>query len=553
MTWNIDDPQGNEAAKIRHMIVPYTRGQGLDLGCGPWKAYPHFISVDDFNEWKGAIDSKTGAPWRPDVYGNATDLKMFADDTMDFVFSSHLLDHLDDTEAALSEWWRVIKTGGHLVLYLPHKDYYPNIGEKGANPDHKHDFLPDDIIKIMRKLSGWEMLENQERDQGQEYSFFQVYRKVEGKRHTPTPPGTAPGPTCLVIRYGGIGDLIQLSSILPGLKKQGYRITLQTTPRGHEVVKHDPNIDDFWIQDVDQVPNEELQEYWKALGPEFDKIINLSESVEGTLLALPGRRTHAMPHAARHHLMDINYMEFHHALAEVPPPFEQRFYPTPKEAKEAKQYRKKMGKDPVVVWALAGSSVHKVWPWVDIVAKWLLDHTKVKVVFVGAMQEQVLETAIVQQLLKAFLDVPHEESHKAKLSENLLRLKEHFDGVNRVVCRSGSLSIRESLTFIEHADLVVGPETGVLNAAGLLAMPKVVFLSHSSPENLTKYWVNTTTLESRGCPDSPCHRMHYSREFCPQHEETGASLCAAALTPEVVYEAIVSALGPRAIGVSEAA
>ena len=103
MSWHIEDPQGNEAEKIRHMIVPYTRGQGLDLGCGPWKAWPHFISVDDFDEWQGAIDSDTGRPWHPDIIGNATDLKMFADNSLDFVFSSHLLEHIEDTEATLRE------------------------------------------------------------------------------------------------------------------------------------------------------------------------------------------------------------------------------------------------------------------------------------------------------------------------------------------------------------------------------------------------------------------------------------------------------------------
>ena len=34
MSWNINDPQGNESGKIKWEIVPYTRGRGLDLGCG---------------------------------------------------------------------------------------------------------------------------------------------------------------------------------------------------------------------------------------------------------------------------------------------------------------------------------------------------------------------------------------------------------------------------------------------------------------------------------------------------------------------------------------
>lgn len=143
MTWKADAPQGDEASKVRHLIVPYTRGKGLDLGCGPWPAWPHFIGIDNFDEWRGA------EPWRPSVIGDVTDLSMFADASMDFVFSSHTLEHLDDTVEILREWWRVVKVGGYLSLYLPHKKFYPNIGEEGSNPDHKHDFLPDDITAAM--------------------------------------------------------------------------------------------------------------------------------------------------------------------------------------------------------------------------------------------------------------------------------------------------------------------------------------------------------------------------------------------------------------------
>lgn len=515
-------------------------------------------SVDNFDEWQGAADPKTGLPWRPDIIGDATDLSLFADKSQDFVFSSHFLEHVDDPLAVLKNWWRTLKVGGHLSLYLPHKDLYPRCGEKGANPDHKSDFDNDDVIALMRQVGGWELVKNQVRDRGDgldpnsEYSLFQVYRKEKGRRHI-IDHTTDTRPTCLTIRYGGIGDIFQASSIFPGLKEQGFHVTVNTVPRGYEILKADPHIDEFMIQDHDQVPNEELQAYWQALGEEYDRVVNLSEAVEGTLLALPGRRTHAMPMAARHQLMNINYMEFTHALAEVPPPYAPRFYPTPQESKVARDYRKKLGPDPVVLWALAGSSVHKAWPWVDRVVAWLVLHTKVKVMFVGGMAEQILEKAICQQLLKALLDMSWEESNEMTLSENLLRLKGHFDGVNRVICRSGSMSIRETLAFVEHADLVIGPETGVLNAAGMLPMPKVVFLSHSSPENLTKHWANTTALEPENLDCFPCHRMHYDREFCPQHEETGAALCAAMVEPKTVYETIVSALGPKAIGISEAA
>ena len=47
MTWKIDAPQGNESSKIRWELVPFMNGRVLDLGCGPYKTFPHFIGVDN--------------------------------------------------------------------------------------------------------------------------------------------------------------------------------------------------------------------------------------------------------------------------------------------------------------------------------------------------------------------------------------------------------------------------------------------------------------------------------------------------------------------------
>ena len=176
MVWDIKTSNGNEVAKVKWDIVEYTAGRGLDLGCGLFKTFPHFIGVDNGHHW-----GNQGVDVMVDT---CEDLSIFADNSMDFVFSSHLLEHITDYEAALKEWWRVIKTDGYLILYLPHKEYYPNIGEAGANPDHKHDFVPVDIINAMVKISGWSMRVNENRNDGNEYSFFQVFQKTS-HQHLP--------------------------------------------------------------------------------------------------------------------------------------------------------------------------------------------------------------------------------------------------------------------------------------------------------------------------------------------------------------------------------
>lgn len=539
MVWSPDGPVGNEAAKIRHLITPYTVGRGLDLGCGPWKAWPHFLSVDDKNEWGGV-------EWNPDINGDCTDLSMFSDASMDFVFSSHTLEHIEDTEAALREWWRVIKPGGHLVLYLPHKDFYPNIGEHGANPDHKHDFLPSDIEDIMRtkELRGWTLVYNEDRNGGNEYSFLQAYRKsddsTECSTHLPGRFDAPAGKRLLVIRYGGLGDALIASSVFPLLKDQGWHLTVQTAPEGGQMLLHNPYVDDLFVQAKNQVPNMELQEYWKAWGDEFDKVINLSESMEGILLTMPGRRNHAMPHGARHLLHDVNYHEILHELAEVPHDFDVRFHETPEERKRAKKI---VGDRKVILWSMSGSSVHKAWPWGEQLMASILIHTDYTIVTCGDALCQYLERGMMQVILLQLKGVSYEESNTWSMKKLIDEINAHFKTKNnarRIICLSGQEGIRGVLAIAQQSDIVLGPETGVLNAVSMDPdVHKIVMLSHSSENNLTRHWKNTNALMPSGLGCYPCHRLHYTREFCHEDPNTGAAMCASLISSDQVFRAIL--------------
>lgn len=506
--WRVDDPQGSESLKIRWELVPFTRGRVLDLGCGPHKTFPHFIGVDNCHHEK-AFGWAPGTI-KPDVHVETCEkLEMFASRSCDAVFSSHLLEHIVDYRATLREWWRVIKVGGYLCLYLPHKLFYPNIGHDHANEDHKHDFMPKDIVDAMFDIGGVDVVEDQDRNGTTEYSFFQVYRKRSDKQNR-IEPGIE-GKTAAVVRYGAFGDLMQTSSILPGLKRQGYHVTLYTVPRGYDVVKHDPNIDRFIIEDVNQVPNENLGEFWAYTARKYDKFINLSESVEGTFLAIQGRASHEWPHAVRHKYLNRNYMEFAHALADVPMPIECRFYPTPDERRWARHQRG-LVKGPVILWSLSGSSIHKAWPHADtVMARILHAYPTAVIVTVGDGLCKILERG--------------------------------WERNARVWKRSGEWSIRESMSFCEVADLIIGTETGLLNAAALLDVPKIVIMSHSSVENLTRDWKNTASMEPEMTPCYPCHRMHYSWTWCHQEKTTHAALCQFNVSAPRVWKEVVRCLG----------
>lgn len=513
MTYRPDLWGGCEAAKIAPIVVPYLQGKCLDIGSGPGKVWPRLIGIDTANS--------NGRPVT-DLMMDGTDLSMFGDATFDGVFSSFLLHGFsrDKIPVILAEWARVMKIGAHLVLYLPH----------GVSTDFDGAPLwqaePEEIEQLIGETpAGWTILESAVRDGEGEFGALVVARKEavgvwERQIWQRNPAGKK---RALVIRMGALGDAIVAASVLPGLKAQGYFVTFNCKSSTQEVLLHDPNIDEWLIQETDFVPNEMLGPYWQGIEERYDRVVNLCESVEGQLLTLPGRLNHAYSDEARRALYShVNYLEHTHNIAAVPHDFSARYHMTPFENEKAQWDKRKMN-GPVVVWVINGSSAHKVWPWVHIVTAWLLKRTPAHVVLFAD------PGPVGQALTAGIADC----------------LKQDGVDMSRVHPIGGRWELRRAMAFAHVADCVVGPETGPLNIVAMADVPKVLYLSHSSAENLTKHWRNTTTLapERAKSPCFPCHRLHQTWEFCHQDEKTGAALCASSISPDRVFEAIAAALG----------
>lgn len=128
----------------------YCKGQGLDIGYGGDLLVPNCSGWD--------IE-----------HGDAETLRGVKNVSFDFVYSSHTLEHMLDPVIALRNWWRVLKPGGYLILYIPHRDLYEKKTTLPSrwNGDHKHFFLLDremlpdtkDIGKLIHQaLSKYEMV-----------------------------------------------------------------------------------------------------------------------------------------------------------------------------------------------------------------------------------------------------------------------------------------------------------------------------------------------------------------------------------------------------------
>ena len=100
---------------------------------GSLPIYPVAGRIDNCNfghqtVWEGSI--KEGSTFRYDknrppgtqYVAEAGQLGDIASSTYDFVLSSHMLEHSANPLKALTEWIRVLKEGGLLVLLLPHRD-----------------------------------------------------------------------------------------------------------------------------------------------------------------------------------------------------------------------------------------------------------------------------------------------------------------------------------------------------------------------------------------------------------------------------------------------
>lgn len=451
---------------VRFDLVQHTHGTVLELGRGRAKAFPQFISVRE-----RADVPELGAPQL------AIEVESFEDlaDLHGDAFDAALVFDVETTPKLWAELGRVVKSGGNVtVAQLDGSLAFYELGDRPVP-------LPDPRVK-------------------------------------------APGKSACVVRYGGIGDGLQAAAVFDTLKADGHRITVMCDRTTHDVLRCDPRVDDWLVQEKDQVPNPWLGAYWAHIDKRFDRFVNLSGLVEETLLAIPGRTLHRLPHDVRHALCNRNYLEFMAAANELPFAPEHRFFPSAEELGRVREL-KAMADEVVnpgwvigqswnhaflVVWSLSGSGPNKVYPHMDAVIARLLVETPNAVVFlVGDDASRILQVG--------------------------------WEEEPRVLSLAGELTVRETLALAQRADLVVGPETGVLNAVAFEHNAKIVFLSHSSEENLTKHWINTASLHG-DVPCYPCHRIHNDFSSCREHVESRTAACMAGIDPAVVWGRVSKAL-----------
>ena len=98
------------------------KGAGIDIGGGDDPVVPG-VRVFDMQD------------------GDANDITEYVKEPYDYVYASHCLEHMHDPQAALHEWWKIVRPGGHIFFAVPDEDLYEQgVFPSRFNPDHKATF-----------------------------------------------------------------------------------------------------------------------------------------------------------------------------------------------------------------------------------------------------------------------------------------------------------------------------------------------------------------------------------------------------------------------------
>ncbi|MBS0337345.1 MAG: class I SAM-dependent methyltransferase [Proteobacteria bacterium] len=96
---------------------------GIEIGASTQNSFDlkRSINVDFSDEQGGLWQLKTCAPAVVNIVALGDNLP-FKDNTLDYVLSSHVIEHFFDPVRALKEWHRVIRPGGYIFIIAPHMD-----------------------------------------------------------------------------------------------------------------------------------------------------------------------------------------------------------------------------------------------------------------------------------------------------------------------------------------------------------------------------------------------------------------------------------------------
>ena len=336
-----------------------------------------------------------------------------------------------------------------------------------------------------------------------------------------------------VCRFGGVGDNLVAASTLRPLKRLGYNVEIITSEQAACVFLNNPFVDKLSVKGEKDIPGgADWQKWFTARANEYDVFANLSHSMEVRHALFPDSTAFWWRPEYRRKLCAGSYLETAHDIVGVPHDFGPLFFPTDEEKDRAQHTKDEQIGGRYIAWVISGSRLDKVYPFSTMIIPRLIKELGMRVVMIGAGGRQFEMARAIQDALKY--------------------TNSGLDGLHLALSPDGSdpgghqhWSTRRSLTQAMTADLVITPDTGIAWGVAMEPIPKIVMVSHASAENITKHWINTSTLQAdkNRVPCFPCHRLHSSIDTCtPSKDNPQAAACISDISVEQIMEAARTAL-----------
>lgn len=348
-----------------------------------------------------------------------------------------------------------------------------------------------------------------------------------------------------VVRLGGVGDNLIASSVFPALKKKYGHLEVICAEPQNVVLENNPYVDKLTVRAHGDPPwqdGDKWQRHWLDRSKEYAFFANLSHSCETHRALTRIQTSYYWGASVRRKICGQNYMEAVADICDVGyEDLDPRFFPTDREVESAIDTKRLVG-GRYVGWVMSGTRVDKVWPPAAVVIARIIKELKIPVIVFGAPGR---DFELAKQV----------QAHVIQANGS----EKDFHLACSVDPSRPNWPVRRILSQVQQADVVVTPDTGPAWAVAMESMPKVVLLSHASPENITKYWKNTLTLhaDAQRVPCWPCHLLIDEPVDCERLSGVvggAGAACISSIQPDVVVEAVrksTHALNPPLLDAAE--
>jgi len=146
----------SETAAYRTLTVEHCDGDGVDIGSGGDPVVHWAISLDLAPEAYAKYNADK-PPAHPIHIHCDCRMLPFKDETLDWVYSSHLLEDFWPWKSILNEWKRVIKPGGKIIILIPDKELWTEAVINGQPPNcaHQHEGKVGELTPF---FFGWKII-----------------------------------------------------------------------------------------------------------------------------------------------------------------------------------------------------------------------------------------------------------------------------------------------------------------------------------------------------------------------------------------------------------